>query len=247
MLIGCHGSVWTGQFDTAGLKLAIDGTASAGFDLIELPLMDPDKADPVAARRAAEQAGLAVTGSLGLSERTDISSEDPDVVAAGERLLGRCLEFLSEAGGTHLVGVIYCAMREYMAPATARSRQNSMDAMGRIAARGAELGVAVAVEVVNRYETYLLNTGRQGLEYVEKVGGDNLSVHLDTYHMNIEEPDMFRGPRSRRPTRLCAHRREPPRIPRFGHGRLRRVLPRAEQDRLRRADRLRVVLIGGRP
>ena len=191
MLIGCHGSVWTSQFDDAGLKLAIDGTAAAGFDLIELPLMDPDKADPVAIRRAVEQAGLAATGSLGLSERTDISSEDPDVVAAGELLLGRCLEFLSEAGGTHLVGVIYCAMRKYMAPATARNRQNSMDAIGRIAARGAELGVAVAVEVVNRYETYLLNTGRQGLEYVEKVGSDNLSVHLDTYHMNIEEPDMF--------------------------------------------------------
>ena len=191
MLIGCHGSVWTGQFDDAGLKLAIDGTAAAGFDLIELPLMDPDKADPVAIGRAAEQAGLAVTGSLGLAERTDISSEDPDVVAAGERLLGRCLEFLSEAGGTDLVGVIYCAMGKYMAPATARNRQNSMDAIGRLAARGAELGVAVGVEVVNRYETYLLNTGRQGLEYVEKVGSDNLSVHLDTYHMNIEEPDMF--------------------------------------------------------
>ena len=66
MLIGCHGSVWTGQFDDAGLKLAIEGTAAAGFDLIELPLMDPDNADPVAIRRAVEQAGLAATGSLGL-------------------------------------------------------------------------------------------------------------------------------------------------------------------------------------
>jgi D-psicose/D-tagatose/L-ribulose 3-epimerase len=191
MLIGCHGSVWTGEFDDAGLQRAIARTAAAGFDLVEIPLMDPDKADGSAVRRMAEQAGLAVTASLGLSEQTDVSSEDDQVVSAGEALLGRCLEFLSDAGGTHLVGVIYCAMRKYMAPATPTNRQHSIDAIGRIAERGAELGIRVGVEVVNRYESNLLNTGHQALAYVEEAKSDNLVVHLDTYHMNIEEPDMF--------------------------------------------------------
>jgi D-psicose/D-tagatose/L-ribulose 3-epimerase len=191
MLIGCHGSVWTGEFDDAGLQLAIERTAAAGFDLIEIPLMDPDKADASAVRRKAERAGLAVTASLGLSEHTDVSSEDEQVVSAGETLLRRCLEFLSDAGGTHLVGVIYCAMRKYMSPATPLNRQHSVDAIGRIAQRGAELGIRVGVEVVNRYESNLLNTGRQALQFVDDTGSDNLSVHLDTYHMNIEEPDMF--------------------------------------------------------
>ena len=57
-----------GKFDDAGLKLAIDRTSAAGFDLIEIPLMDPDKADPAAARRTLGDAGLATTASLGLSE-----------------------------------------------------------------------------------------------------------------------------------------------------------------------------------
>lgn len=191
MLIGCHGSVWTGEFDDAGLQRAIERTAAAGFDLIEIPLMDPDKADASAVRHRAETAGLAVTASLGLSEHTDVSSEDDQVVSAGEALLGRCLEFLSDAGGTHLVGVLYCAMRKYTSPATPLNRQHSVDAMGRIARRGEELGIRVGVEVVNRYESNLLNTGRQALGFVEDVGSDNLAVHLDTYHMNIEEPDMF--------------------------------------------------------
>jgi len=191
MQIGCHASVWTGEFDDVGVALAIDKTAAAGFDLIEIPLMDPDKADPTAVRRMLEEAGLAVTASLGLSEQTDISSDDPEISAAGEALLRRCLEFVSEVGGTHLVGVIYSAMRKYMAPATDLNRQHSVDAIGRLCTRAAELGVRVGVEVVNRYESNLLNTSSQGVRYADEVGAGNLVVHLDTYHMNIEEPDMF--------------------------------------------------------
>jgi len=191
MQIGCHASVWTGEFDDTGLQLAIDKTSAAGFDLIEIPLMDPDKADPATVRGMLDSAGLATTASLGLSEHTDISSEDPEVVAAGEALLGRCLEFLSDVGGTHLVGVIYCAMRKYMAPATALNRQHSIEAISRLATRAAELGVQVGVEVVNRYESNVLNTSRQALSYVEDAAVENLVIHLDTYHMNIEEPDMF--------------------------------------------------------
>jgi D-psicose/D-tagatose/L-ribulose 3-epimerase len=191
MQIGCHASVWTGNFDDAGLQLAVDKTAAAGFDLIEIPLMDPDKADASAVRRMLDGAGLAATASLGLSEHTDISSEDPEIVAAGEVLLGRCLEFLSDVGGTHLVGVIYCAMRKYMAPPTDLNRRHSQEAIGRLSTRAAELGIQVGVEVVNRYESNLLNTSRQAVRYVGDTGVKNLWVHLDTYHMNIEEPDMF--------------------------------------------------------
>lgn len=191
MQIGCHGSVWSGAFDEAGLELAISKTKEAGFDLIEIPLLDPFSFDVSAAKRLLADYELAVSSSLGLTEDTDVSSEDPQIVAAGEKLLGRCLEVLSELAGTDLCGVIYSAMRKYYSPATPTNRQHSVEAIGRLAARGQELGVRLSVEVVNRYETNLLNTGRQALSFVEAVGHDNVSVHLDTYHMNIEESDMF--------------------------------------------------------
>ncbi|WP_310964651.1 sugar phosphate isomerase/epimerase family protein [Nocardioides terrisoli] len=191
MQIGCHGSVFTGSFDTEGTRLAVERTAAAGFDLIEIPLLDPDLLDTASVRALVEETGLGVTASLGLSAETDLSSEDPEVVAAGGRLLGRCLEVLTELGGTHLVGVIYCAMRKYLEPATALGRQHSVDAVGRLAERAAGLGIRVGVEVVNRYESNLLNTSRQAVAYVEEAASDNLCVHLDTYHMNIEEPDLF--------------------------------------------------------
>ncbi|WP_238005335.1 sugar phosphate isomerase/epimerase [Dactylosporangium sp. AC04546] len=191
MQIGCHGSVWTGTFDTDGLRLAIESTRAAGFDLIEIPLMDPGGIDRATVRALLAEHGLAATASLGLSARTDISSEDPDVVAAGERLLGTCLEVLADIGGTHLVGVIHCAMQKYLTPASPGGRRNSVEAIRRLAGRASDLGIRIGVEVVNRYESNLFNTGRQAVRYVEEVGAGNVFVHLDTYHMNIEEPDMY--------------------------------------------------------
>jgi len=191
MQIGCHGSVWTGTFDVDGLRLAVSKTKEAGFDLLEIPLMDPYGLDVAATKELLSDYNLAATASIGLNERTDISSEDPQIVAAGEEFLGKCLEVLSDIGGTALVGVIYSAMKKYSAPASARARQNSVDAIARLAARGQALGVRMGIEVVNRYESNLVNTGRQGLAFVKDVGHENVSVHLDTYHMNIEEPDMF--------------------------------------------------------
>jgi D-psicose/D-tagatose/L-ribulose 3-epimerase len=191
MQIGCHGSVWTGTFDESGLRRAVSKTKNAGFDLIEIPLLDPYGFDVGVARKLLAEHDLAATASLGLSEDTDLSSEDPRVVEAGEKFLGKCLEVLSEIGATHLVGVIHSAMKKYRTPPSPRGRQHSVDAVGRLAARGQQLGVGLAVEVVNRYESNLINTARQGLVFIDQVGHDNVKVHLDTYHMNIEEPDMF--------------------------------------------------------
>ncbi len=47
----------------------------------------------------------------------------------------------------------------------------------------------VAFEVLNRYESYLINTGHEALDFIEEIGLDNVGILLDAYHMNIEEPD----------------------------------------------------------
>lgn len=193
MQLGCHASVWTGSFDRSGMATAIAGTANAGFDLIEIPLMEPNIINVEHTRSLLHEHGLSVTASLGLTPQLDISSDDRDIVAVGENHLNRVIEVLSELGGTHLVGVLYSAMRKYMDPATPRGREHSQDVIARLAGRGRELGVTVAIEVVNRYETNVLNTGRQALAFLDESASRNgvtALVHLDTYHMNIEEPDM---------------------------------------------------------
>lgn len=191
MQIGAHALVFTGKFDEDGIRLAVESAARAGFDLLEIPLMDPAGFDRELAGRLLADNGLAATASLGLSDATDLTSADPAVVDAGERMLTDCLEIVAALGGTHLCGVIYSAMKKYMAPVTAAGRASSAAALRRLAGRASDLGVALALEVVNRYETNVMNTGRQALAFLDEIGSDKVAVHLDTYHMNIEEPDLL--------------------------------------------------------
>lgn len=188
--IGCHALVWTGTFDRQGIVDSVRRTGRAGFDLVEFPLMEPKSFDSATARRALDDEGLAVTSSLGLPTHADISSDEPDAVAAGRELLTTALEATAAMGGTHLTGVLYGAMAKHSAPLTARGRDHSLEALRHLADRAGQLGITLGLEVVNRYETNMLNTGRQALAFIDELDRDT-TVHLDTYHMNIEEVDLF--------------------------------------------------------
>jgi D-psicose/D-tagatose/L-ribulose 3-epimerase len=131
------------------------------------------------------------TASLGLPAEADVSSDDPSIVAAGQRLLDMALDRTAEMGGSHMCGVLYGSMRKHMAPASATGRASSVEAIRSLASRASSLGIRLSLEVVNRYESNLINTGRQALEFLKEVDRPDVSVHLDTYHMNIEESDLF--------------------------------------------------------
>jgi D-psicose/D-tagatose/L-ribulose 3-epimerase len=190
MLIGCHGLVWTGTFDEPGFDLAVGKTLDAGFDLLEVPLLEPDTFDVDAAKRSLKKQPIAISASLGQSADTDISSADPSIVAAGERKLLRALEILSDLESEYFVGVLYSQLAKYPEPASTINRTNSIDVLRRVATRAESLGITLGLEVVNRYETNLFNTAREALVYLDEIDHPNIGVHLDSYHMNIEESDM---------------------------------------------------------
>ncbi len=191
MIIGAHALVFTGTFDEQGVRGAIERTKAAGFDLIEIPLMDPDNFDSAMAAQILRDNDLAVTASLGLTEHTDLTSLDPTIVARGEGELEKCLDHLATMGGDTLCGVIYSAMRKYPAPPTAAGSAASAAAIDRVARKAADRGIRLSLEVVNRYESNVFNTARGAVAYLEQVTSDNVSIHLDTYHMNIEESGQF--------------------------------------------------------
>lgn len=191
MIIGCHGLVYSGTFDRAGLQESARRARDAGFDLLEIPMLDPLNFDLDAATAVLGGSGLQVAASMGLPEGADVSTADPQQVAQGEKVLLRTLEILADLGSQHLCGVIYGMLKKYPGPASEAGRRASQDVMGRIATRAAELGITISLEVVNRYEQNLFNTATGALEFVQEVGVDALKVHLDSYHMNIEESDMY--------------------------------------------------------
>lgn len=191
MLIGAHASVWAGAFDKKGVEKTIQSASSIGYDLVEFPLMDVDGFAHETAKKLLAERNMACTASLGLTRETDISSTDAQVVEAGRVSLMKAVDLLAAIGGTHLCGVLASAMTKYDAPSSAQGRENSQRVLAEVAHHAADAGIRISLEVVNRYETNLFNTGADCREFIEEGALENVGIHLDTYHMNIEETDMW--------------------------------------------------------
>ena len=188
--LGLHAFVWTAQWNAEHAARAIGQTAELGFDLIEASAMDFAAFDVAATRRALEANGLGITMSFGLTNDMDISSADPERVARGERHLLDGVSLARDVGATHVCGILYSAFRKYDLPPTKAGVAGSVDVVRRVAEKAQESGITLGMEVVNRYETNVLNTARQAVEFCDRVAMPNVKVHLDCYHMNIEEADI---------------------------------------------------------
>lgn len=188
--LGVHALVWVGDTGDAAIDTAVAKTAAAGFDLLELSLHDLDHLDVARTRSALESAGLQVACSRGLAFDADVSSDDASVVARGARLLEESLAATVGLGGRIFTGALYSALGKYGRPVTTRGRANAVAVIRDVARAARRDGVTLGIEICNRYETNVVNTAVQALELVEDIGEDNVTVHLDTYHMNIEENDM---------------------------------------------------------
>ncbi|MBS42686.1 MAG: epimerase [Nocardioides sp.] len=190
--LGVHALVWVGDTAPDSVRTAVEKTAKAGFDLLELSLHDLDNLDVPGTRALLEQHGIQVACSRGLAFDADVSSEDLEVVARGEKLLHESLEVVTGLGGTHLTGALYSALGKYGAPLSDAGRANVVRVLQDLAKEAAARGVTLGLEVCNRYETNVVNTARDALRLADDIGADNVVVHLDTYHMNIEEDDLVR-------------------------------------------------------
>ena len=187
---GGHALVWAGDWSEASARKAAVSAKKAGYDYIEMLMIEPEKIDVVMTKEVLAEHGLSATASLGLSPETDVTSTNPSIVKKGDELLRKVVDKLHAIGSTELCGVIYCSLGKYPGPASAENRANSISAVTRLANYAADKGININLEVVNRYETNIMNTGKEGLKFLEAVNRPNAYLHLDTYHMNIEEDGM---------------------------------------------------------
>jgi D-psicose/D-tagatose/L-ribulose 3-epimerase len=188
--LGIHALVWVGGWSEDDARTAISSTKAAGYDFIEIPLLDLSSVDTSMTRKLLEDNDLGAECSLGLSFDTDISSPDSGVARRGERLLADAVSVTRDIGATYLGGVIHSAMGKYLEPARESGLRNCVESLRRVAETARSAGVTLGLEAVNRYESNVVNTARQALELIDDIGADNIVVHLDTYHMNIEEGDL---------------------------------------------------------
>ena len=187
---GVHTSMWTMNWDRAGAEKAIAAAAGYGVDFIEIPMLNPPAVDTAHTRALLEKNNLKAICSLGLPERA-WASVNPD---AAIEYLKVAIDKTAEMGCLSLSGVTYGGIGERTGlPPTQKEFDNVAKALTAAAKHAKTRGLLFGIEPVNRYENHLLNTGWQAVEMIERVGAENMFIHLDTYHMNIEEKGAGNG------------------------------------------------------
>lgn len=188
--LGIHALVWAGDLAPESAKKVISQTKEAGFDLVEFSLHEPKVMDLGYTRELLKEYDLGIACSRGLTFDADVSSEDPASVARGMALLEEAVTITAELGGTYFGGVPYSALGKYNHPVTPLGRKHVIESMKRLADFADKKGVTIGIEIVNRYESNVINTAKQALAMLDEVNAPNMVIHLDTYHMNIEETDF---------------------------------------------------------
>jgi D-psicose/D-tagatose/L-ribulose 3-epimerase len=185
--LGIHSFVWTGGQTQDGLEMALEKSAACGYRTIEFAYLRPEKFDLDRLARRAQSLDVEIGVTMGLPREADISSHDEAVVRRGEELLTNAVKAVRDIGGNKLGGILYSAHTKYNSLPTERGWKNSVAAIAKTAEVAKSAGVDLVLEVVNRFETNLLNTTAQGLRFIDETGSDHVLLHLDTFHMNIEE------------------------------------------------------------
>lgn len=192
--IGIFYAYWSRDWDVDFVPY-VRRVADLGFDILEvnagtLPVMNARQRAQL--RNAASERGITLTSCVGLVRKYDIASSEAETQRAGVAFLKEIAAAAEETGIRSVSGILYSCwpssdvQPEEKPAATDRSVRNMREAI-----KAAEdHGVTFNVEVVNRFEQYMINTCAEALEYVGRVGSPNLKILLDTYHMNIEEDDM---------------------------------------------------------
>jgi len=172
-------------FGDEDLAVTASFLAKAGFDGVEL-MGDLELYHPAEVSALLGNHGLFV---LSLTpEDVDLAHPNAEVRADAVDYYLRLLDFAAAVGAP----IVSChgAVGRVRPLADYEGEYGYLLAgVQRIATRAAELNLRLAMEVLNRYESHLLNTAAQAVKFVTQVGAPNVGILLDAYHMNIEEAD----------------------------------------------------------
>ena len=195
--VGIHYAYWEKFWDTDFIR-SINHAAELGFDIIELttaPIMSMPRSRQLEIRREAERCGIEMIFCPATSPEDDLASPDPGIRGHGIETFKSNIEFASEMGSKVLSGIIYSSWHP-VTPDELNDKSDyikrSAESVSRLMPTAEKCGISYCIEIVNRYEQFMLNTVAEGVDFVKQVGSPALRLLLDTFHMNIEE-DSFRG------------------------------------------------------
>ncbi len=205
MRFGINSFLFTSPFTTESTAL-FRQFRRWGFDTVEIPIEDPSHIDPAQVRAAADKAGIAIGSVCAcMGPGRDFRGTPEEQATA----MTYCKALIDQAvilGCPSLIGPVYSVVGKADAVEPAQQKQEwalVVKNLKELAAYARAKGVTICIEPLNRFETDFLNTCDQGLRLVRAVKSPAVKLHLDTFHMNIEEKDQAAA--IRKAGRLLGH------------------------------------------
>ena len=187
-VFGAHAFIWAGEWTPEAAEKVIRGASEAGLDFVEIPLLHPESMDVSGTRDLLDKYGIGCTCSLGLPRAAHL----PFAPDAAESFLRTAVDVTAALGSCALSGAIYTHLGTLTRkPPTEDELAEVARVIKGVARYAAQQDVSLGIEAINRYETYLINLASQADAMLDRIDEPNVFVHLDTYHMNIEEKGFY--------------------------------------------------------
>ncbi len=193
MKFGTLYAYWTNEWH-GDYKMFAKKVKNIGFDILEISAgdlltMSTKQIDELKA--VAKDLGISISSNIGSPKDKDVASKDPKVRNAGIQFLTDIMKAMDRLDSRILAGVIYtywpCEFDNTDKPAIWERGVKSVKELGKVAH---DLGIDYCLEVVNRFETNILNTCAEAIQYCKDVDCNSVKILLDTFHMNIEEDNI---------------------------------------------------------
>jgi D-psicose/D-tagatose/L-ribulose 3-epimerase len=193
MKFGVNTFIWSGTFDQSNFGL-LPIIKEAGFDGVEIPLFRAKDFQASSIRKAVEAHGLECNACTVLVDGFSLISDSPDVRRRTRQHLEDLVKVAAEGGVGIIAGPLFSPVG-YL-PGRRRTNDEWNWAVEGFQSLGDTLAahkVTFAIEPLNRFETYFLNTAADAAKLAKQIGHPNIGILFDTFHANIEEKQIATG------------------------------------------------------
>jgi len=193
--VGIYYAYWTDHWDVNFLPF-VHKVKSLEFDQLEInggALVHLSTPQRQKLKEVAEDENILLSYGIGLTADHDVSSLDEGIRREGVGFMKKMIGAVGSMGGGMIGGTVHSywpAVPPQDLDEKKRVFEASLKSMKEMVPMAEDLNVILNVEVINRFEQFLLNTCREAVDYVERVNSPHCQILLDTFHMNIEE-DSF--------------------------------------------------------